>query len=79
MEEIKTHISDYLKEHIKVDDYDINKLCLGQYMDSIDIVELVIDLEKTYNIDFNDDWFDWGKITVDEIVECTNRKLQNKD
>lgn len=74
MEEIKNYIETYLKEIRKVNDYDMNHYTLNLYLDSLDIVDLVIEIEQHYDITIND-YHDWGDMFVDDIVKYINSKI----
>lgn len=74
MEEIKNYIETYLKETRKVNDYDMNHYALNSYLDSLDIVDLVIEIERHYDITIND-FYDWGDMFVDDIVKYINSKI----
>jgi acyl carrier protein len=74
MEEIKNYIETYLKETYKVYDDDIHQYVLSSYLDSLDIVDLVIEIERHYDITI-DDYNDWGDMFVDDIVKYINSKI----
>lgn len=74
MEEIKNYIEAYLKETCKVCDYDMHHNTLNLYLDSLDIVDLVIEIERHYGITI-DDYNDWGDMFVDDIVKYINSKI----
>lgn len=74
MEEIRNHIETYLKETYKADDNDMKHYALNSYLDSLDIVDLVIEIERHYDITI-DDYNDWGDMFVDDIVKYINSKI----
>lgn len=74
MDEIKNYIETYLKETHKVSDYDMNHYALSLYLDSLDIVDLVIEIERHYGITIND-YYDWGDMFVNDIVKYINSKI----
>lgn len=74
MDEIKNYLSEYIKRENYVDDYDINNSVLNLYMDSLDIVDLVIEIEKHYDITI-DDYNDWDEMYLDDIVKYIKNKL----
>jgi acyl carrier protein len=74
MDEIKNYLSEYIKEQSDADDYDINNSVLNLYMDSLDIVDLVIEIEKHYDITI-DDYNDWDEMYLDDIVKYIKNKL----
>jgi acyl carrier protein len=47
---------------------------LSSYLDSLDIVDLVIEIERHYDI-IIDDYNDWGDMFVDDIVKYINSKI----
>ena len=75
MEKIKEHLSNYLKERLDIGDYEINDCFLHHFMDSLDIVEFVFEIEKTYEIDLSDEWVQWEDKTVDDVVQYVYNKL----
>ena len=74
MEEIRNYIETYLKETCKVHDYDMKQYALSSYLDSLDIVDLVIEIERHYDITI-DNYNDWGDMFVDDIVKYINSKI----
>lgn len=74
MEEIRNYIETYLKETCNVYDYDMKHYALNSYLDSLDIVDLVIEIERHYDITI-DDYNDWGDMFVDDIVKYINSKI----
>lgn len=75
MENIKNHLSTYLKSTTKATDYDINHNVLSLYLDSLDIVDMVFEIERYYKINTKDDWTDWENCTLDNVVEYIKSKL----
>ena len=75
MDEIKNYLSEYIREQTDADDYDINNSVLNFYMDSLDIVDLVIEIEKHYDITI-DDYNDWDEMYLDDIVKYIKNKLE---
>lgn len=74
MDEIKKYLSEYIKEQSYADDYDINNCVLNSYLDSLDIVDLVIEIERHYDITI-DDYNDWDEMYLDGIVKYIKNKL----
>lgn len=74
MVEIKNYLSEYIKEQFDADDYDINNCVLNSYLDSLDIVDLVNEIEKHYDITI-DDYNDWDEMYLDDIVKYIKNKL----
>lgn len=60
-------------EDVNVKDKDIN---LKDYLDSIKLVTLIVDLEETFGIVISDEDFDVDKYSsVDSIVNIVNKYL----
>ena len=74
MGEIKNYIETYLKKTYQACDYDINHYALSSYLDSLDIVDLVIEIERHYDITI-DNCNDWGDLYIDDIVKYINIKI----
>ena len=74
MDNIRGYVSEYLKNVCDADEYDINNSTLSLYLDSLEIVDLVIDIEQHYGI-VVDDYNDWGNMFVDDIVKYINSKI----
>lgn len=74
MDNIKEYISEYLKKICNADEYDISNSILSLYIDSLEIVDLVLDVEQHYGI-VVDDYNDWGDMFVDDIVKYINSKI----
>lgn len=74
MDNIKEYISEYLKNVCNADEYDINNSILSLYLDSLEIVDLVVEVEQHYGI-IVDDYNDWGDMFVDDIVKYINSKI----
>jgi acyl carrier protein len=74
MDNIKEYISEFLKNTCNVDEYDINNSILSLYLDSLDIVDLVVEIEQHYGITI-DDYNDWEDMFVDDIVKYINSKI----
>jgi acyl carrier protein len=74
MDNIKEYISEYLKKICNADEYDISNSILSLYIDSLEIVDLVLDVEQHYGI-IVDDYNDWGDMFVDDIVKYINSKI----
>ena len=74
MEKIKEYLSDYLKKNCNADDYDINNTVLNLYLDSLDIVDLVLEIENHYNITI-EEYHDWGDVFLNDIVKYINEKI----
>lgn len=78
MNEIKKRIVDYLKSHVNADDYDIEHFHLHDFMDSLDIAEMVLAIENQYHIDVTNDCDNWENFTVEDVVKYIKNKLDEK-
>lgn len=74
MDNIRGYISEYLKNVCNADEYDINNSILSLYLDSLEIVDLVLEVEEHYGI-IVDNYNDWGDMFVDDIVKYINSKI----
>ena len=75
MENIREHLADYLRESCSATEYDINESVLYHFMDSLDIIDMVMVIEQKYDINTGDDWYKWGEATVDDIVKYIKEKI----
>lgn len=75
MSEIKDFVLEYLNKYHDLDEYDINHTLLGMFMDSLEILDFVIEIEKKYEFDMDDDWAQWEDYTVDDVVIYIKKKL----
>ena len=76
METIRKTILDYIDDKIG---YITEGERLGDFMDSLDAIEMVMWLEKTYDISISDDdWYTWDKSTVDDIVKYIHGRLHEE-
>ena len=76
MESIRGYLAEYLRECCSASEYDINESVLCHFMDSLDIIDMVMNIEKKYDINTNDDWYEWGEATVDDIVKYIKEKIE---
>lgn len=74
MDNIRGYISEYLKNVCNADEYDISNSILSLYLDSLEIVDLVLEVEEHYGI-IVDNYNDWGDMFVDDIVKYINSKI----
>ena len=74
MDNIRGYISEYLKNVCNADEYDISNSILSLYLDSLEIVGLVLEVEEHYGI-IVDNYNDWGDMFVDDIVKYINSKI----
>lgn len=77
---LKKEIGDYIIEQYKADeDIFVDYTPLFVYLDSLDKVELVMWIEKHYNIDIpaNDDsWMQWEYLN--DVVKYVEKKLEER-
>lgn len=78
MERVREFVVNYLKDNHDVDDYDIDNSLLGYFMDSLSIVDLVVEIEKEFEIDVYDDWSSWEDNKVNDVVKYIENKLIEK-
>ena len=74
MDNIRGYISEYLKNVCNADEYGISNSILSLYLDSLEIVDLVLEVEEHYGI-IVDNYNDWGDMFVDDIVKYINSKI----
>jgi acyl carrier protein len=76
MKQSKEFITSYLKEKFNVTDNDIDNLVLSMYMDSLDLLEMVVAIESHYNINIpDDDMFEWLDNQVIDIAAYVDKKI----
>lgn len=76
MIEIKQHILDYINDHFGISECFVKDYPLSTYIDSLDALEIIVDLETKYHIRIEDLWYDkWRSMTVDDIAKCVYDKL----
>ena len=81
MEEIKKFLEDYVKDmmkekHINVD---IEAIAVGDYLDSLDIVDVVCAAENQFEIEIGDEFFfNVTDRTITEIAEYIDKKIKEK-
>ena len=80
--EQKNKIIDFLKkEFINYSDFELNGVNLDTELneiglDSLDLIEIAMDLEHEFTIDIYDDEVNaWNK--VEDIINCTLKKMEN--
>lgn len=79
MEQIKNQLLEFIKEIRGKESFEyfkksIEHYVLGTYMDSLDIVELVMRVEEEYNISI-DDYSSWEDMDLDDIVKYIKNKI----
>lgn len=80
MEQIKNRLLCFVKEIRGKESFEyfknsIEHYVLGTYMDSLDIVELVMRVEEEYNISI-DDYSSWEDMDLDDIVKYIKNKIE---
>lgn len=76
MEEIREHLSSFIKKMNPVDDADINELVLGDYLDSLELVDLVLEVEETYHIEIDErDVNKWPDMHLMDVVQYIKNKI----
>ena len=76
MNEIKEYLSNYIKKLDKrISNYDINYSTLGTYLDSLEIVDLICEIEEKYNITIDVDSFVWEEMKLETVVKYIKNKL----
>lgn len=74
MNDIKKYLSRYIKKTYNAGEYDINYNRLGVYLESLDIVDLVIEIERYFRITI-DDYEGWENMYLNDIVKYINSKI----
>ena len=79
-EQIKNHLLEIIKEIRGKESFEyfrnsIEHYVLGTYMDSLDIVELVMRIEEEYNI-YIDDYNNWEDLFLDDVVKYIKNKIE---
>ena len=80
MEQIKNRLLEIIKEIRGKESFEyfrnsIEHYVLGTYMDSLDIVELVMRVEEEYNISI-DDYNNWEDLFLDDVVKYIKNKIE---
>lgn len=80
MEQIKNRLLEIIKEIQGKESFEyfrnsIEHYVLGTYMDSLDIVELVMRVEEEYNISI-DDYSNWEDLFLDDVVKYIKTKIE---
>lgn len=80
MKEIKEFLLTYFEVKLSTRREEVGNDMINNFMDSLDIVDFVLEIEKRYNIDIEDDFYETiGERSVDEIAEYIKTKLENKE
>ena len=72
-EEIKFYLKEYLKNKFDVDEYEIDNKILSLYMDSLDIVDFIVEIEQHFGIVVDE--YQWEDMFVNDIVVYIENKL----
>ena len=76
--EIKEHLLDFLTKRLGVTAAEICDSKPRDFMDSLDTIEMVMEIERTYGFDINNDWELWDDSTLDDIVQYVSDKLEKQ-
>ena len=75
MNEIREFLINYIVDKFSVDKEDVKTEPMCYLMDSLDIVDLIMEIETHYNFEFEEDFYETiGERTLDEIVEYIKQK-----
>jgi len=77
MDNMVTKIEEILKKSLKVDNIDPSLKLRDQGLDSLDLVEIMMELETAFNIEFTNDEM-LGFETVGEVIENIKTKVSKK-
>lgn len=77
METIVTKIEEILKKSLKVENIEPSLKLREQGLDSLDLVEIMMELETAFNIEFTNDEM-LGFDTVGEVIENIKAKVEKK-
>lgn len=72
-EEIKFYLNEYLKNKFDVDEYEIDNKILSLYMDSLDIVDFIVEIEHHFGIVVDE--CQWEDMFINDIVVYIENKL----
>ena len=74
MSRISKEIADFIKDRWNVQEEDLEAQLLVEYLDSLDRLELGMELEKMYDITIMDEEMkDWAWFS--DVVRCVSNKL----
>lgn len=80
MKDIKEFLLTYFEVKLSTRREDVGNDTISNFMDSLDIVDFVLEIETRYNIDVEDDFYETiDERSVDEIAEYIKTKLENKE
>lgn len=76
MENIKEHLFLFIKKRADVTDNEIEVLFLSDYMDSLDIVDLVLEIEDEYNVEIDEKFSDkLPDMRLSEIINYIEQEI----
>ena len=81
--EIYTKIAGFIYDQLAfdVEDEDPNVTLADMGADSLDIVELAVDLESEFDFEIPDEdlcWENFGGMTVNDLVEYTEKSMEDR-
>lgn len=79
MEEIYKYIVNYITTTFYVNEQDIKNNCMSEYMESLDMLELICELENTYKIIIDEDWEKWKNANLKKFAEYIDKKVKEKN
>lgn len=77
MDSVVTKVEEILKKSLKIEKVDSSVKLREQGLDSLDLVEIMMELETTFNIEFTNDEM-LGFETVGEVVKNIQEKVAKK-
>ncbi len=77
MDTVVTQIEEILKKSLKVENIEPSLKLREQGLDSLDLVEIMMELETTFNIEFTNDEM-LGFETVGEVIDNIKSKVTKK-
>jgi acyl carrier protein len=79
METVKEHLYSYVKKMLTITDKEIDELVIGDYFDSLDLIDLIFDIEKEYDIEVDEKIVDkLPDMRLSELIEYVKSKLDLK-
>jgi len=77
MDTVTKKVEEILKKSLKVENIEAGQKLRDQGLDSLDLVEIMMELETAFNIEFTNDEM-LGFETVGEVVENITAKVNKK-
>ena len=79
MNKIKDYLYSFIKKRVDLTDKQIDELVVGDYFDSLDLVDLIVDIEITYDIEVDEKMVDkLQDMRLSELIEYVKSKLDLK-